>query len=490
MRTHLLAVLALGVTACDSTGNKAGGPVEPVELVLTNNDSGSGVLTTPAAGRFVELVEELSGGRLVVRVETGPWATDGQEIRDVAAGRADLGWTGTRVFDLLGVPELQPLHAPFLIDSFELQAAVLRSDVPGMMLPSLERLGVEPLAILGDGLRHPATSRAPLLSPTEWDGARIWLLDSGIQAEAVAALGGSVINGGDIRQMLVDGTADASETMWLYYARSADYLYAPYVAGNVVLSPRTTALFANPTSMATLDDDHREWIHQAAAGAVEWSADHAADDDRAYIADACQYGARIALATPDQLEALNEAVRPVYGELRGDDATAESMAAIENLKAQLEPPAPLVVPDGCGFEPADLDVPAPQPLTAPGPTGDLPLGTYRYELTGPGLVLAGDENSPFRGVRAGLFTWELGEGEWGVASVPSARGYPPQECNGWYAVDGATVTFTYDSSSGGQCLPPVWTVRWAPVEGGIQWGPTSAPALAPYFSAIPWERIG
>ena len=48
-------------------------------------------------------------------------------MRAVAAGQVDLGWSGTRVFDTMGVTSFQALHAPMLIDSYALQHAVIAS---------------------------------------------------------------------------------------------------------------------------------------------------------------------------------------------------------------------------------------------------------------------------------------------------------------------------------------------------------------------------
>ena len=39
-------------------------------------------------------------------------------IGDVEAGKADLGWAGSRAFDSVGVPSFDALHAPLLIDSY------------------------------------------------------------------------------------------------------------------------------------------------------------------------------------------------------------------------------------------------------------------------------------------------------------------------------------------------------------------------------------
>lgn len=55
-------------------------------------------------------------------------------VRAVAAGEVDLGWVGTRAFAELGVTSLEALTAPFLVDSYALQAAILDSDLPERML--------------------------------------------------------------------------------------------------------------------------------------------------------------------------------------------------------------------------------------------------------------------------------------------------------------------------------------------------------------------
>jgi TRAP-type C4-dicarboxylate transport system substrate-binding protein len=491
-RAALALVLAVLLTAaaCGS-GNKSGGPAKPVELVLTNYDS-DGARTAPAMGQFVDRVKARSGGKLVVRIKTGDFATDGAEIRDVAAGRADLGWSGTRVLDVMGVKEFSPLHAPFLIDSFELQKSVLTSDAPAPMLAAMKRLGIEGLAILGDGLRFPAAGRSPLVSAADWKGAGIWLLDSLIQAAGVEALGARVIHGGDIRQMLVDKTASGLEAMWIYYVPGADFLYAPYITPNVVLSPRTNVLFANPASMTRLSTKQRAWVREAATDASTWSVDHASDGVAGYVKDACKYGARIALASPTDLDGLRAAVAPVYAGLRSDPATGGSLAAIEGLKSKIGAPAPLAVPDDCRYRPGEEAAAAalPKELTGPGATGDFPRGTYRYELTSDEVVEAGKAGSI--GDSAGIFTWEMGAGEWTVTAVPSDSKRKTTTCRGWYAVDGPRVTFSYGALAAPvdqHCLPPVWTARWAPGDNAVRWGPPSAPVLAPYFSLRPWKRI-
>lgn len=487
------AVLVL-LSGCTPGGTKSGGPDAPVELVILNHDSGSGLETAPAVAWFVDRVRGLSGGRLVVRAEVGPWATLGEEVGAVARGRADLGWVGSRVFDLLGVRELQPLHAPFLIDSYALQAAVVTDPKTTATLAAVSRLGVEPLALLADEMRFPAATAKPLLSPADWRDTQIWMLESDIQRAGLTALGATARYGGDPRQMLHDGRLDGVEQMWMYYARGAIFVPAPYVTPNVVLSPRTMVLVGNPESLGRLSPTHQQWIRQAAHEAVASSAEHADDRVAALIADACRYGSRIAFATADQQAALRRAVEPVYAALRADPATSAGMAHIEALKARVPAePAP-EVPDSCRYRAGEEDLAGLRPvaLTGPGPTGGLPAGTYRYILNAEDVGRTGNRDSLLHGSRAGVFTWTLQGGEWTASVAPSAPGVAPRRCGGWYAVDGNITTFTTNPAvdwDEPHCLPPTWTVRWTDNADGIQWGQPSVGVLAPLFNLARWQRI-
>src|SRR5215212_9300085 len=99
----LVAVsLALVPSACDSSSSdRAGGerPSEPpagraTTLTLANVNSEPEVLQ-----RFAEKVRDLSGGTLRIRFENN-WGqgrrgnAEVNLIRDVKAGKADLGWAG------------------------------------------------------------------------------------------------------------------------------------------------------------------------------------------------------------------------------------------------------------------------------------------------------------------------------------------------------------------------------------------------------------
>ena len=128
-RTALTSLLAVAVLAgCGSENSDRAGGAKPVEAKVLTMANVNGELGELEA--FDEAVGRVSGGRLQIKWlnEYGSGRDGIAEvnlIRDVSAGKADLGWAGTRVFDELGVPAFNPLHAPMLIDSYELEEKVI-----------------------------------------------------------------------------------------------------------------------------------------------------------------------------------------------------------------------------------------------------------------------------------------------------------------------------------------------------------------------------
>ena len=117
-----------------------------------NGDSGE-------SSRLQTRSEKRSGGTLRIAFENcwrpGQADAEANLIRDVKAGKADLGWAGTRAFDDVGVPAFDALIAPLLVDSLPLERAVLQSPLAPEMLGGLEPAGVAGLGILPGPLRRP-----------------------------------------------------------------------------------------------------------------------------------------------------------------------------------------------------------------------------------------------------------------------------------------------------------------------------------------------
>ena len=377
----VIAAIVVGGCGGGAAGDKAGGSGEPVVLRMANTNGDLNDL--PAVQAFVSQVEERSGGNLRIQVVNrwGDYANDAEEqvVRAVAAGKADLGWAGTRVFDTLGVTSLQALQAPMLIDSYALERAVVASEIPGQMLQGLTETGVRGLGILADGLRQPIAVKHPLLGVGDWRGITFGSAKSQIQARAIRALGATPMEifRRTRNQALLDGTLQGFEMSLLVYEHNVPPPRAPYVTANVILWPQLDVLLANPGRLAKLTGQQRGWLQQAAQAAADRSAalaEHANRDAQA-LNNACQSGARLATASPADLAALRTAFAPVYASLERDPQTKAFIERIQALKRSAPAGAPLAIPAGCTGK-------APQQPAARAGTVPADLnGTYRYLLT-------------------------------------------------------------------------------------------------------------
>ncbi len=130
MSTLAVALIAAGCAPTDRTGGEL--PPEAVVLELASPTDG-----TPAQlGAYIDLVEELSDGSIHITVtsnwasHSGPGNAEQATLDDVAAGEVDMAWVGTRAFDDLGRNAFPALHAPLLVDSYNLQRAVFDAGIP------------------------------------------------------------------------------------------------------------------------------------------------------------------------------------------------------------------------------------------------------------------------------------------------------------------------------------------------------------------------
>lgn len=161
------AVLAVFLLAgCGGApADKAGGTHHATTVLTLANSLGD----ENELQAFADEVERRSEGSLRIRF-SNDWRKDQRDyepalIRDVAAGKADLCWVGSRAFPAVGIHSFDALTAPPVIDRYELEGAVLGSHLPDAMLRSLAPLGVTGLGVLPGPAALPARRAAAAASP-------------------------------------------------------------------------------------------------------------------------------------------------------------------------------------------------------------------------------------------------------------------------------------------------------------------------------------
>ena len=164
LSTVVGSVLTIGlvVGACAAPpGRGVGSQPAPIVLSLANGNHDHEALKA-----FADGAAAATGGTVTIEFEDaaheGEAAYESAIIDDVAAGTYDLGWAAPRPWHAKGVTSFDALMAPFLIDSYALQRAVLESDLEQEMLDGLDGTGLVGLGILPGPLRRVADGRGRL----------------------------------------------------------------------------------------------------------------------------------------------------------------------------------------------------------------------------------------------------------------------------------------------------------------------------------------
>jgi TRAP-type C4-dicarboxylate transport system substrate-binding protein len=453
--------------------NKAGGAHEARVLRLA--DTGSTLAFTPSVEYFVSRVAELSHGQLRVDVvhRWGQFEPDAerQEVRAVAAGKVDLGWVGARVFDTMGVNDLQALQAPMLIDSYPLAKAVVTSDVADVMLKSVAPLGVQGIGMLVNGLRKPIATHKPFTGPASWHGATFATYGSQVQSASIRALGARPVvkYGPPLNLALADRTVQGFEKSLFIYVNNAMTVRAPYVTINVNLWPELDMLVAHPGSLSSLDDQQRGWLRQASGEATRRSF-HVGDDDATLLRELCDSGSRVAVASPADLAALRQAFAPVYAAIERNPTTRSAVARIEALKGRLGPQPSMRVPAGCTGE-------APRVQALPASARARFAGTYRWTLTRADASANGDATVSDYPITVNMVLGR--DGSWRLDTG--------QQETGTYTATANMLRFVWPRVVG----TLVFRVRADP-DGTLHL--TAVPPMDPgdkfVWSLHPWRRIG
>jgi TRAP-type C4-dicarboxylate transport system substrate-binding protein len=325
--------LALLAGCASSAVNKAGGSGQTKAVVLS---VATGV-NSDELDAFTMDVARLSRGTLKLDVDSrwrrGQNMFETGLIRDVQAGKADLGVVGSRAWDFVGVKSFRALSTPLLIDSYALQERVLRSPLPAEMLAGLKPLGLVGLGVMPGQLRYPFGTNRPLLGPASYRGLTIGVLQSDIAAAAFRALGAAKVDyipaGGSVAGFGgIEAGTDAVPR-------------AGYLTGNVVLWARPLVVFANAKAFGRLTAEQRSVLQRAASDtSLEVSLDlHNQEYGAAVL---CRSGrTRFVDATPAEIAAVSAAVQPVIRGLKRDTQTRGFITQIEGMRADVAGQQPL-----------------------------------------------------------------------------------------------------------------------------------------------------
>jgi TRAP-type C4-dicarboxylate transport system substrate-binding protein len=335
--TALGAVTLAGCSQPDA--DRAGGDQQAEPVVLTFSNSIDNDVFPPEAGRYADKVEELTGGEITFE-RTGNSREGSVEaerllIEDVRDGTVDMAVVGVRVLDTLGVESLQPLIAPMVIDSYELQQAVFESDLPARMLGPLDELDVTGLAVIPGSLQRIIGSEHAFLSIDDFTGAVIASFHSQLGFDTYEALGAKPKlwpAGAPLTEF--DATVVQFAAIWGRHWE----LEATAVTVNANIWVRPWVVVINPDVFGSLSAEHQQALREAATAATANIIDVAREGDRETLENLCSTQLEFVTATDEQLDGMRAALEPVYASISSDPQSAEYLDEIVSLKEQLGVP--------------------------------------------------------------------------------------------------------------------------------------------------------
>jgi TRAP-type C4-dicarboxylate transport system substrate-binding protein len=308
-----ISVLTPGVGACGGNGgDKAGGAVRNGPVVLRLAD---GIGEEVLAQVYADEVARRSHGSLRIAIQPN-WRRmqikrEEETVNDVKAGKAQIGFDATRGFADAGVASFDALHAPLLVDSFALEAKVLRSPLAGEMLKGLEPLGVVGLGILPGPLRRPLGYARPLVRPSDYRGQAFGLVRSRVGTATMRALGAAprtVAAGAPIDEYGLGGLESDLTTL---ESNRFDH-NAKAVTSNITLWARPEVLYINRQAFDRLTPAQRQVLRDAAAGALAPALLSLRSRQAESATVLCRRGLRFTAAAASEVAALRAAISPVY----------------------------------------------------------------------------------------------------------------------------------------------------------------------------------
>lgn len=225
--------------------------------------------TVRAFRHFGDLIEQRSGGRLVLKLFPGGQLGAERDTLEITS----FGGLDFNRVNLAPLNSIEPLTTipslPFLFESVEHMRRALDGPPGRQVLASLERHGLIGLAFYDSGARSFYNTKRAITRPEDMHGLKIRVQNSDLFVSMVRALGADAtpMDLGEVYQGLVQGVVDGAENNWPSYQSGRHYEAAPfYSLTEHVMAPEV--LLMSKTSWDDLDDADRRIVAQSASDSV------------------------------------------------------------------------------------------------------------------------------------------------------------------------------------------------------------------------------
>lgn len=276
MKQILCAVAAVMLlTACRTNTDLAR---DGEMVMILANDSTGVTITHLLCEKFVELVDEKSGGKLKIQYYPGgQMGSDREILESCQAGDIDFAVQMTSVQVNL-VPELCVFDLPYVFPDIETARKVFDGPFQAIIAEKYENVQLKLLGYGDQGFRV-MTANKPLYALDDLKGTKIRTLENKYHMAFWSAVGANPtpMTWGEVMVALQQKTITAQENTYDLILSSKLYEQQDYIM-NTDQIMHILALIASEDTYNRLSPENRQIILEASGEAIEWS--RAVQDER------------------------------------------------------------------------------------------------------------------------------------------------------------------------------------------------------------------
>lgn len=316
-RRAFLALCLAGLLA--GCGAEKTEPVTP-EFVLTYADNQpAGYPTTQGAERFAQLVQERTGGRVVIQVHSDAEYGTEQEIwEQLALGGVDFARLSLAIAadDL---PKLNVLQLPYLYRDAAHMWRVLDGALGEDFLQEFTRRELVGLSWYDAGARS-FYAKQPIRSLNDLAGTTVRVQDSQIVLDMMKLLGSQPVTFAysDVYSAFQTGKIDAAENNWPAYYRMDHYKVAPYYTVDEHSRVPEVQL-ASGRTWAQLPEEYQSILRQCARESAQYERQLWTEEEARARQSVLAAGCREITLSEEELEAFRTLVQPLYDRYCGEE---------------------------------------------------------------------------------------------------------------------------------------------------------------------------
>ena len=313
-----MVLTGCGNGSAQQENNQAAENQEPIRFVLANSQQ-TGSAVAMGIDRFAELVEEKSGGTMIIDVHhDAELGSDVETTQQVQAGSLDMGTTSNDNFGVFDTDVLA-LSLPYAIESENLDKlydAIDNGELGDYYKARMADINLHPLMSNEYGFRCYMSSSSPIVSPEDMKDMKLRATSSQVELAASEALSApaQTVAWGETYMALQQGTVDGESNTFnalkaakhdevLKYAATTEHNYSMHL------------LLMAEDKYQALTDEQKAILDEAAAEAVVYQREVLKEQEEAAKEAFVEKGIEVVELTAEQKAEWAEAMSGVYDKL-------------------------------------------------------------------------------------------------------------------------------------------------------------------------------